>query len=82
MDQAESFRRAKSEWQSKFPPGHWALGFRKIAAGAVPLLRLTLPNQRSRSGFAVGAALAAVRKPSPFKGEGGWPKARRMRVPS
>ena len=29
---------------------------------------------------AVGAALAVVRKPSPFKGEGGWPKARRMRV--
>ncbi len=28
----------------------------------------------------VGAALAAARKPSPLKGEGGWPKARRMRV--
>ena len=28
----------------------------------------------------VGAALAVVRKPSPLKGEGGWPKARRMRV--
>ena len=26
----------------------------------------------------VGAALAAARKPSPLKGEGGWPKARRM----
>ncbi len=31
---AESFRRAKSEWVSEFPPGHWALGLQKL-----PLLR-------------------------------------------
>ena len=30
MSQAESFRRAKSEWRSKFPPGHWALGLQKL----------------------------------------------------
>ena len=24
------FRRAKSEWPSKFPPGHWALGLQKL----------------------------------------------------
>ena len=30
LSQAESFRRAKSEWRSKFPPGHWALGLQKL----------------------------------------------------
>ena len=30
LEQAESFRRAKSEWVSKFPPGHWALGLQKL----------------------------------------------------
>ena len=34
LEQAESFRRAKSEWVSEFPPGHWALGLQKL-----PLLR-------------------------------------------
>ena len=34
MEQAESFRRAKSEWVFEFPPGHWALGLQKL-----PLLR-------------------------------------------
>ena len=34
LEQAESFRRAKSEWVSEFPPGHWALGLQKF-----PLLR-------------------------------------------
>ena len=31
---ANNFRRAKSEWVSKFPPGHWALGLQKL-----PLVR-------------------------------------------
>ena len=30
LEQAESFRRAKSEWVSEFPPGHWALGLQKF----------------------------------------------------
>ena len=30
LEQAESFRRAKSERRSKFPPGHWALGVQKL----------------------------------------------------
>ena len=34
LEQAESFRRAKSEWVFEFPPGHWALGLQKL-----PLLR-------------------------------------------
>ena len=34
LEQAEAFRRAKSEWVSEFPPGHWALGLQKL-----PLLR-------------------------------------------
>ena len=34
LEQAESFRCAKSEWVSEFPPGHWALGLQKL-----PLLR-------------------------------------------
>ena len=46
---AEHFRRAKSEWQSIFTPGHWALSLQKLGPGAVPQLRLSLPNQRSRS---------------------------------
>ena len=53
---AEHFRRAKSEWQSIFTPGHWALSLQKLGPGAVPQLRLSLPNQRARSVFAVGAA--------------------------
>ena len=53
---AEHFRRAKSEWQSIFTPGHWALSLQKLGPGTVPQLRLSLPNQRARSVFAVGAA--------------------------
>ena len=34
LSQAGNFRRAKSEWRSKFPPGHWALAVQKL-----PLLR-------------------------------------------
>ena len=34
MDQAETFRRAKSEWPPRFLPGHWALGLQKL-----PLVR-------------------------------------------
>ena len=30
MSQAEDFRRAKSEWRSKFQPGHWALTSPKL----------------------------------------------------
>ena len=37
MGQTENFRRAKFEWQSKFPPGHWALGLQKL-----PLVRFNL----------------------------------------
>ena len=48
LGQAEHFRRAKSEWQSKFPPAHWGLTLWKISSGAVPQPRLALPNQRSR----------------------------------
>ena len=32
----QNFRRAKSERQSKFLPGHWALGLQKSGPGAVP----------------------------------------------
>ena len=53
----------------RFRPGHWALGGRKIGTDAVPLLRLGLPNQRSRFVSCVGATLAVARKPSPL-GEG------------
>ena len=96
LGRAEHFRRTKSEWQSKFPPGHFVVADfvslaspgpgkarslhrsssptqtryaglcvggrlrrpvgRKISNGAVPQLRLGLPNQCSRSVFAVGAA--------------------------
>ena len=50
------FRRAKSEWRSKFPPGHWALAMWKIGAGAVPLPRLAWPSRCSRC-WAVGRGL-------------------------
>ena len=56
----------------RFLPGHWALGLWKIGAGAVPLLRLPFPNQRSRFVSCVGATLAVARKPSPL-GEGRFP---------
>ena len=35
----------------QFIPGHWALDLRKIAAAAIPPLRLALPSKRSRSVF-------------------------------
>ena len=53
---AKNFRRAKSEWHSKFPPGHWALAMWKIGAGAVPLPRLAWPSRCSRC-WAVGRGL-------------------------
>ena len=62
-----------------FNPGHWALGMQKLS-----LLRLHNCAWLCRTNApgvvpAVGAALAVARKPSPYKGESGWPKARRMR---
>ena len=53
MGQAESFRRAKSECLFAIQSGPPGPGCAKIAADAVPHLRLSLPNQRARS---VGAA--------------------------
>ena len=44
-------------------------GIPKIEAGAAPPPRLTLPSQRSRFVFCVGAAARVARKPSPL-GEG------------
>ena len=62
-----------------FNSGHWALGMQKLS-----LLRLHNCAWLCRTNApgvvpAVGAALAVARKPSPYKGESGWPKARRMR---
>ncbi len=51
----ENFRRAKSEWPSKFLPPHWGLAKREIIAGAISLLRLALPSSRLLS-LGVGAA--------------------------
>ena len=51
----ENFRRAKSEWPSKFLPPHWGLAKRKIKAGAIFVLRLALPSSRLLS-LGVGAA--------------------------
>ena len=61
MGQAEHFRHAKSEWRSKFPPGHWALGLQKLL-----LLRFHNCAWRCRANApgpfsAVGAALAVAR---------------------
>ena len=61
MGQAEHFRHAKSEWRSKFPPGHWALGLQKLL-----LLRFhncAWPCRANAPGpfSAVGAALAVSR---------------------
>ena len=50
LGQAESFRRTKSEWQSKFPPGHWALGLQKFRTSAAPHLRLALTSQQYQFG--------------------------------
>ena len=61
----EYFRRAKSEWASKFLPGHWALDLQKF-----PLVRfhdcawLCRANGTGAE-YAVGATLAVARKPSP-----------------
>ena len=35
----------KSEWVSKFPPGHWALAWWKIGADAVSVPRLALTSR-------------------------------------
>ena len=43
---AEHFRRAKSEWPSAIQSGPLGPGFAKIAAGAIPFVRLALPSQR------------------------------------
>ena len=61
LEQAESFRRAKSEWASEFPPGHWALGLQKL-----PLLRFhscawVVQTNVPGSVSAVGATLAVAR---------------------
>ena len=72
------FRRAKSEWRSKFPPGHWALGMQKLS-----LLRLhncawlCLANVHGAV-FAVGAAHRAARK----RPDGGIGPYKRSKAPS
>ena len=47
----QNFRRAKSERFFAVPSGPLGPGFAKIAAAAVPVPRLALPNQRLRCGF-------------------------------
>ena len=46
LGRAKHFRRAKSEWLSAISSGPLGPGFAKIAAAAVPRLRLAWPNQR------------------------------------
>ena len=60
MEQAESFRHAKSECLFAIQSGPPGPGCAKIAADAVPHLRLAFLSQRSRS---VGAAHRAARGP-------------------
>ena len=63
----------KQECLSAVPSGPTGgLSGKKIGTDAVPLLRLGLPNQRSRFVSCVGATLAVARKPSPL-GEGRFP---------
>ena len=69
MGWAKNFRRAKSEWLSAIFSGPLGPGIPKIEAGAAPPPRLTLPSQRSRFVFCVGATARVARKPSPL-GEG------------
>ena len=51
LDQAKYFRRAKSEWLFAAHSGPLGPGCAKISIGAVPILRLPVPNQRSDSVF-------------------------------
>ena len=68
LGQAENFRRAKSEWRSKFPPGHWALRRRKVRSTPFPpngencARSLAPPLQRKPAtlGFALGAAFGGL----------------------
>ena len=62
LSRAEYFRRAKSEWLSAIPPGPLGPGFAKMIAGAVPAMRLALPNQRSLCGYFAEAALRSSAK--------------------
>ena len=73
---AENFWREKSERYSKFPPGHWALALRKISNGAVPMPRLALFSQRSRSIFRCRGAQCA---PAGRRGQGRHTWASRKR---
>ena len=80
LGQAESFRRAKSEWRSKFPPGHRALGLQKL-----PLVQFNFRAWLNRTngtgaGYTVGAAISRPSLP-PWRGKVPS-KARRMRVGS
>ena len=79
---AMDFRRAKSEWRSAFSPGPLGPGFAKIAAGAVPLLRLTWPSQRLWRGNFVGRGLApAALEVSTFSRARRPGRAARFQVP-
>ncbi len=51
LGRAEHFRRTKSEWRSAIQSGPLGPGCAKISIGAVPILRLPVPNQRSDSVF-------------------------------
>ena len=51
LGRAEHFRRAKSEWRSAIQSGPLGPECAKISIGAVPILRLPVPNQRSDSVF-------------------------------
>ena len=72
-----------SGW-SKFPPAHWGLFRWKILAGAVPYLRLVLPNQRSGSVFRCLGDPCGRPNAFPFRGHlspGGRLKKSRRRPP-
>ena len=74
------FPARKSEWRFAIPPAPLGLAWLKFRMvwfhRRAWICRTNAPGPIS----AVGAAHRAARKPSPSKGEGVWPKARRMRV--
>ena len=62
LEQAESFRRAKSEWVSEFPPGHFVVAdFVSLASPgpgkARSLHRSSSPTQTRFAGLCVGGRL-------------------------
>ena len=69
----QNFRRAKSEWHSKFPPGHWALGLQKLGHVRFPRRAWVFRTNAPDSKYVIPHPPPSGAPSPKGEGKGKWP---------